>query len=209
VNWRSCGRKRLWPILRLYSNFLGGVVVRKATESFGRSRWSPGRDWNPGHPEYDALLSTASGLQCVTSEGNASNFRCERFQVLAAMSIKMTVFWDVAPWSLVEIDRRFRGAVCLHHQGDFWSYGQFIPLKTKLVYILFKNSVRTSKRTPHFAITKINWLTLFKLNPLKPKLVWILFKNSVRTSKRTPHFAITKINWLMPFKFNPLKTKLV
>jgi hypothetical protein len=37
--------------------------------------------------------------------------------------------------------------------------------------ILFKNSVRTSKRTPYFTITKINWLTLFKFNPLKPKLV--------------------------------------
>jgi hypothetical protein len=30
--------------------------------------------------------------------------------------------------------------------------------------MLFKNSVRTSKRTPHFTITKINWLTLFKFN---------------------------------------------
>jgi hypothetical protein len=28
--------------------------------------------------------------------------------------------------------------------------------------MLFKNSVRTSKRTPHYTITKINWLTLFK-----------------------------------------------
>jgi hypothetical protein len=28
--------------------------------------------------------------------------------------------------------------------------------------MLFKNSVRTSKRTPHFTITKTNWLTLFK-----------------------------------------------
>jgi hypothetical protein len=28
--------------------------------------------------------------------------------------------------------------------------------------MLFKNSVRTSKRTPHFTITKINWLTLFE-----------------------------------------------
>jgi hypothetical protein len=28
--------------------------------------------------------------------------------------------------------------------------------------VLFKNSVRTSKRTPHFTITKINWLRLFK-----------------------------------------------
>jgi hypothetical protein len=30
----------------------------------------------------------------------------------------MTVFWDVAPYSLVEINRRFRGAYCLYHQGD-------------------------------------------------------------------------------------------
>jgi hypothetical protein len=28
--------------------------------------------------------------------------------------------------------------------------------------MLFKNSVRTSKRTPHFTITKINWLMMFK-----------------------------------------------
>jgi hypothetical protein len=30
----------------------------------------------------------------------------------------MTVFWDVAPYSLVEIYRSFRGACCLHNQGD-------------------------------------------------------------------------------------------
>jgi hypothetical protein len=30
----------------------------------------------------------------------------------------MTVFWDVAPCSLVEVYRRFRGACCLHHQGN-------------------------------------------------------------------------------------------
>jgi hypothetical protein len=28
--------------------------------------------------------------------------------------------------------------------------------------MLFKNAVRTSRRTPHFTITKIYWLTLFK-----------------------------------------------
>jgi hypothetical protein len=36
------------------------------------------------------------------------------------------------------------------------------PLKTKLVCVLFKNSICTSKRTPNFIITKINWLMLFK-----------------------------------------------
>jgi hypothetical protein len=28
--------------------------------------------------------------------------------------------------------------------------------------MLFKNSVRTSKRTPHFTFTEINWLIPFK-----------------------------------------------
>jgi hypothetical protein len=32
-----------------------------------------------------------------------------RFQVLAATSMKMTVFWDAALRSLVDTDRRFRG----------------------------------------------------------------------------------------------------
>jgi hypothetical protein len=30
----------------------------------------------------------------------------------------MKAFWDIAPCSLVEVDLRFRGAYCLHHQGD-------------------------------------------------------------------------------------------
>jgi hypothetical protein len=29
--------------------------------------------------------------------------------------MKMTAFWDVAPCCLVDVDRRFRGAYCLHH----------------------------------------------------------------------------------------------
>jgi hypothetical protein len=36
------------------------------------------------------------------------------------------------------------------------------PLKPKLSAILFNNSVRTAKKTPHFTVTKINRLTLFK-----------------------------------------------
>jgi hypothetical protein len=32
--------------------------------------------------------------------------------------MKMTVFWDVALCILVEVYQRFRGAYCLHHQGN-------------------------------------------------------------------------------------------
>jgi hypothetical protein len=43
------------------------------------------------------------------------------------------------------------GRICWH-PGTY----KINPLKTKLVLMLFKNSVRTSKRTPYFTITKIN-----------------------------------------------------
>jgi hypothetical protein len=32
--------------------------------------------------------------------------------------MKITDIWNTGPCSLVEIDRLFRGAYCLHHQGD-------------------------------------------------------------------------------------------
>jgi hypothetical protein len=38
----------------------------------------------------------------------------------------MAVFWVLAPCSLVEVCRRFRGACCLHHQGKVqreWHFG--------------------------------------------------------------------------------------
>jgi hypothetical protein len=42
-----------------------------------------------------------------------------RFEVIMAASMKMAVFWVVAPCSLVEVHRRFRSACCLHHhKGD-------------------------------------------------------------------------------------------
>jgi hypothetical protein len=31
--------------------------------------------------------------------------------------MKVKAFWDVMPRILVEVDRRFRGVYCLHHQG--------------------------------------------------------------------------------------------
>jgi hypothetical protein len=40
-----------------------------------------------------------------------------RFQVLMAASMKMVVFWDFEPCRLLEIDRRFGGFKCFHHQG--------------------------------------------------------------------------------------------
>jgi hypothetical protein len=35
-------------------------------------------------------------------------------------------------------------------------------LKPKLVKIIYTNPARTSKKTPHFAVTNVNWKILFR-----------------------------------------------
>jgi hypothetical protein len=41
-----------------------------------------------------------------------------RLIVLKAASMKFRVFWDVAPYSHVEVDRRFKGAYCLDDRPE-------------------------------------------------------------------------------------------
>jgi hypothetical protein len=40
------------------------------------------------------------------------------WSVVCLIFFKFRAFWDVVPCSHVQFDRRFRGAYCLHHQGD-------------------------------------------------------------------------------------------
>jgi hypothetical protein len=47
----------------------------------------------------------------------------ERSKILMASSMKMKVFWDIAPCSLAGVDRRFSRAYCVHNQG----YDRYIP----------------------------------------------------------------------------------
>jgi hypothetical protein len=44
-----------------------------------------------------------------------NHFEVDNVNVL---NLKIAIFWNVAPYGLVETDRRFRGVCCLHHQGD-------------------------------------------------------------------------------------------
>jgi hypothetical protein len=61
-------------------------------------------------------------------------YRPIRFQVLTAASMKFRVFWDVLQCSQVDVDRRFSGAYCLHHQADdvYLTTRQYIPEDSKL-----------------------------------------------------------------------------
>jgi hypothetical protein len=83
--------------------------------------------------------------------------------------------------------------------------------------MLFKNSVGTSKRTPNFTITKINWLTLFKFNPLKTrerereerKVGWVVRDTTfnrgggrkamfaaMKVPRQCPLVLLVKVSWI-------------
>jgi hypothetical protein len=52
------------------------------------------------------------------------------FEVLKALNMKIAVFWDVAPCSLVDIDRPFREAYCLYPRRQPTSIlTQLLPIK--------------------------------------------------------------------------------
>jgi hypothetical protein len=56
--------------------------------------------------------------------------------------IKMAVFCDIAPCNLVETDRRFRGAYCLHH-----------PFETSVGYCKIHGAI--SQKTDIFILAAV------------------------------------------------------
>jgi hypothetical protein len=56
-DWKGCGRKRSWPNLKYYLG-IGLEGLRKTTKNLSQHSRSPGRDLNPGPPEYEGVLST-------------------------------------------------------------------------------------------------------------------------------------------------------
>jgi hypothetical protein len=69
--------------------------------------------------------------ECILEHGPINQIHCLRFQVLTAASMKFRVFWDVAPCSHVEVDRRFRGTYLLLPSSSPWWWRQYTPLKRR------------------------------------------------------------------------------
>jgi hypothetical protein len=71
--------------------------------------------------KYSITRTNKRTAKIATQRSRCDRWSCVRFQVFTAASIKTGAFWDIAPCSLVGVDRDFRGANCLQHQGDKWS----------------------------------------------------------------------------------------
>jgi chloride channel 2 len=89
--------------------------VFKIGASLGRMVGEAMHLWFPQGIHYGS--SVAPIIPGNSSATHRPVVKAVRLQVLMAVSMKVIVFWDVAPCSLTEVDWRFRGAYCLHHQG--------------------------------------------------------------------------------------------
>jgi hypothetical protein len=93
------------------------------------------------------MQQDASNQECFTNYVGTT-------RLLYGQSIRWQSFDGILHRSGNKLATKFRDSIGIHKVTP--KMYVFKPLKTKLVYILFKNSVRTSKRTPNFTITKIN-----------------------------------------------------
>jgi hypothetical protein len=76
--------------------------------------------WRHLHFFTDEILKPSCGLVMVTSlveEILQYNFTCLGFEVLTAVVMKSTIFWDITPRSPLSVNRRFAGTYRLHLQG--------------------------------------------------------------------------------------------
>jgi hypothetical protein len=60
-----------------------------------------------------------------------------RYQVLMAAILKMTAFWDIAPCSLVEGDRQFRGCTA----SIIKAMMEYAPLKRRSISTILHDAI--------------------------------------------------------------------
>jgi hypothetical protein len=100
INGEQCGKKRPWTDFRYcYWKTVFGSVHCPKKMHIGFERL------------VLCLTSVTVWMQTAITKSHVT------FQFIRVVSVKMSAFWDRAPCSVIEADRRFRGVYCLHHQG--------------------------------------------------------------------------------------------
>jgi hypothetical protein len=111
---RSTGDDQLVATIQRHS--LTPIVMNNCLT---RRPWSLGL-WGSG---FKSLLKHG----CLSSSVYYNHYHSLVTLSSTLYSLKFRVFWDVASYGLIVVDRRFRGTYCLHHQGDQWR--KYAPLK--------------------------------------------------------------------------------
>jgi hypothetical protein len=63
-------------------------------------------------------ISSDSILKNATERDRRCRPKERNFISAFELMISEIVFWNIAPYSLLDTDRRFGGTVCIYHNGD-------------------------------------------------------------------------------------------
>jgi hypothetical protein len=107
-------------VIHLWASF--GIIFQQ----IALSKWS------------NRTVSFRNSFTCFGEAFIRNNFYLTVFKnrfswMVSRIPSKMTVFCDVAPWRLVEVYPRFRGAFCFHHRPDdggskhLWNVFKILP----------------------------------------------------------------------------------
>jgi hypothetical protein len=100
----------------------GGAFSRRSWRSWrSRSRrkanFIKGLE-DTGCEDVDCIHKPSGGLlRCRKFRDLSSNYQLVQFEVLTAVVMKSTIFWDTTPCSPLSVNRRFGGISRLHLQG--------------------------------------------------------------------------------------------
>jgi hypothetical protein len=117
--------------------------------------------------QSDINLKTSSPRHC--GECKKKKNYIVIFEVLTVMNMKMTVVRVVTPCSLIEFYRHFRGACCLHRQGDETSVKFYQttrrnnPEDSNLRYLHVLLQIITPVAC--LSIVLLLWITLYESKP--------------------------------------------
>jgi hypothetical protein len=99
--------------------FLRNVDVHRRVCTESKPRRLP-----PSSPPWELVVSQRSTTTWITSfphsffTNSLYTFGLGKTLGLHGGEFKMTAFWNIAPWSFVQVDQRFRSMYCLHRRVD-------------------------------------------------------------------------------------------
>jgi hypothetical protein len=116
------------------------------------------------------------------------NHSVVRFHVPTVANMNLTIFWNVAPYSIVDIYQCLRGAYCLHHQDDKSATRFTAPLM---------EAVSTSETSVNFYDTTLCDIPEDSHHPRRlGNLKSHLMLHSSYSSRAMKHFPVcTKLFW--------------
>jgi hypothetical protein len=92
---------------------------------------------------------------------STNNVYCVGFEVLTAVTMKPSIFWDITPCSQMKVNQRFGGACCLYLQGRLISRASYLLHFLLLLGLRFNPESRDDMFLPNSGSRSLDYTALY------------------------------------------------